>query len=133
MNSLIFGNNQATYDTFTHHILPYFTYDELNVYSQINQHTEEYSSKTYIDNLDEVIESKLFIKNHENIIGCMQYIYHQVMRPKLLQRLHITDDSIHYFATRESESKYLKQYYDQFKNLTNLKYSHYPRNHSRII
>jgi len=72
MDSLIFENNRATSDIVSVYVLPYFSYRDIHVFSQINQDTTKYSHEAYINNLSENIPIN-YEKYHSNLIGVYHY------------------------------------------------------------
>jgi len=109
MDSIIFQNNQATEDIFSHHILPYFLYKDIQCSSKINQIVEEYSYNTYINNIHQDI-NKNFGSLHKNIVGCSQKKFFELLHPSLLQSYTYTK----YEALPE-------EYLSNFINLKHLK------------
>jgi len=64
MNSIILNNNQATEDIFTHIILPYFYYQDIQSFSTVNQTVEEYSYETHIANTCMFVDA-YYLKIHK--------------------------------------------------------------------
>jgi len=143
MNSIISENNQATEDIFTHHVLPYFSYKDLQCSSMINQTIEEYSYETFIDNIEDFSYKGLqtfskvnqetedniedtyyentyydspadnFMKRHRNLVGI--YIWVKESLTSLLKPSCLHRLKINYFSYPTHDQNFLK-------NLTNINY-----------
>jgi len=69
MDSIVSQNNIATEDIFAFHVLPYFSYEDIQCSSMINQTIEEYSYETRIHNIEEKIDNEDYLILHKNIEG----------------------------------------------------------------